>query len=280
MKVITITNQKGGTGKSTLAALLSYGLAMRGYKVLLLDLDPQAHLSSFFIPVKELENISGFIEMALRLPVTPRKVLDLGSGRIDLIPSKLNYIVMVYTGAIPHNDPFAIDVALRKISGYDFVVCDTGPELYEPTVWGLMAADYILIPSNYEELSIAGVKLLIRDVLPYVIDRSKRETRVVGIVLTNIVRKVSRKSIDKLEASIAKFLYKMPAIVRKRFYKKPMFNTIIYRYGLLRDLVYTPRRWTMPIQKLVEQYPSLKHTVDLLVSELIDRVEKFEPLEK
>jgi len=63
--VITIMNQKGGTGKTTLTALLAYGLASRGKRVLMIDLDPQAHLSSMFLRVIEIERIdNGSFEMA------------------------------------------------------------------------------------------------------------------------------------------------------------------------------------------------------------------------
>lgn len=50
-KVVTIINQKGGAGKTPLTALLTYGLAELGYNVLMIDLDSQVHLSSFFIKI-------------------------------------------------------------------------------------------------------------------------------------------------------------------------------------------------------------------------------------
>jgi cellulose biosynthesis protein BcsQ len=64
-KVITITNQKGGTGKTTLTALLAYGLALQDRRVLLLDLDPQSHLSSLFLKINDIENVTnGVLELA------------------------------------------------------------------------------------------------------------------------------------------------------------------------------------------------------------------------
>jgi len=77
-KVITITNQKGGTGKTTLTALLAYGLAIRGRRVLMLDLDPQSHLSSLFLRINEVENISdGVLELATQGRFKIRQI-DLG----------------------------------------------------------------------------------------------------------------------------------------------------------------------------------------------------------
>jgi len=75
-------------------------------------------------------------------------------------------------------DPFALYKRLMMEptinKNYDYVLCDTPPELFAPTVWGLYAADFIIVPSNLEELSLAGVKLLLRDVLPEVIFTSKK----------------------------------------------------------------------------------------------------------
>jgi len=281
VRVVTVANQKGGTGKSTLVALIAYGLAAKGYKVLLIDLDPQAHLSSFFVPVNELENVNdGVFELVHGRPFKIRNVMSLNGGRVDLIPSGLNYIMLTYRGVIPSWDPFAIDLALQSLveegHAYDFVVCDTAPELFPPTIWGLFAADYILIPTNYEELSLVGVKLLIRNVLPEVMSRSRRNTKVLGVVLTNVVHRITRESVNELGASIARYVRQLP--IGRRFYKKPIFDTIVFRFWVLRDLVYRPRRWMIPLYRLIENYLSLKQTVNMLVEELLWRIEHFEPL--
>lgn len=64
--VITIANQKGSTGKTTLTALLACSLANRGYNVLMLDLDPQAHLSSLFLKISEVKEVEdGTFDMAM-----------------------------------------------------------------------------------------------------------------------------------------------------------------------------------------------------------------------
>ncbi len=286
LKVITIANQKGGTGKTTLTALLAYGLAEQGYNVLMLDLDPQAHLSSFFIKVNEIENVdNGVIELAQNKRFSIRK-FDLGvKGEVGLVPSGLNYIIRAYRGELPLMDPFAVH---KRIStepvitrNYDYVICDSPPELFTPTIWGLYAADFILIPSNLEELSLAGVRLLIKDVLPDIMMTSSKNVKALGVALINVTRhyKTESKTLLRKIEELVKFLKRMPRPIYERVYKDPLFNTIIYRYDELRDLPYRPRRYEIPLGRVIKENGTLHSNVREFVKELTDRVNNFEGLQ-
>ncbi|PUA31630.1 MAG: hypothetical protein B7O98_09020 [Zestosphaera tikiterensis] len=282
-KVLTITNQKGGTGKTTLTALLGHALVARGYNVLLMDLDPQSHLSSFFLKITDLENVrDGIIEMAQGVKFVIRKVDTSTRGRMGIIPSGLNYIVNTYRGMIPSWDPYAINSRIQMEPAinrdYNFILCDTPPELFPPTIWGLYAADYVLVPSNLEELSLAGVKLLVKDILPDVIMKSKKELKILGIIVINVTRKVSGNTLNSVDHAFTKFLHQLPPTVRERFYKKPFFNTIIYRYEELKDLMYRPRRWELPLNRVMERNNELRQNIDTLAREVLERVENFEGL--
>ncbi len=105
VKVISITNQKGGTGKTTLSAILAYGLNLLNKRVLLIDLDPQAHLSSFFVKVSELDKFQESFHLARGDRFKIVKI----NNKLGLIPSRLSYIIAAYRGEMPSGDPFAID---------------------------------------------------------------------------------------------------------------------------------------------------------------------------
>jgi chromosome partitioning protein len=284
-KVITITNQKGGTGKTTLTALLAYGLAMRGHRVLMLDLDPQSHLSSLFLRINEIENISdGVLELATQRRFKIRQI-DLGvkvPGEVGLIPSGINYIINVFRGMIPAWDTQAVysrlmtEPAINK--GYDYVICDTPPELFAPTMWGLYVADYIIIPSNMEELSLLGVKILLKEVIPDVILKSKKEPKVLGIALINITRRVKGDTIAKLETSIKRFIRQLPSIIYSRVYEKLFFDTVIYRDDELRDLAYRPRRWEIPLSRIINRSSELKSEVESFAGEVVNRINNFKSM--
>jgi len=282
-KVITVANQKGGTGKTTLTALLAYGLMLNGYKVLLLDLDPQSHLSSFFIKINEIERIEdGTLELAGGRHFKIREIdFDVESdGKVGLVPSGINYIIEMYRGKMPAWDPHAI---YRRIatephinSYYDYVICDTPPELFSPTIWGLYCADYLIIPTNLEELSLAGIKILLKEIFPDVVMVSKKELKILGVCVVNITKKYSTGSIGKIEQSFIKFVKQLPSTIYNRIYKKPFFNTMIHVYNELRDLTYRPRRWEIPLGRVIDNNKELRNEVLNLAMEVKNRIERFE----
>jgi chromosome partitioning protein len=285
-QIITITNQKGGTGKTTLAALLAYGLASRGHKVLLLDLDPQSHLSSFFLKINQIENVKdGVLELALGKKFAIKKVtLGIeGTEVIGLIPSGINYILKVYKGEIPAWDPYAIYTRITKEPTinkyYDYIICDTPPELFTPTKWGLYVADYLIVPTNLEELSLAGIKILFKEVIPDVMISTKKDLKVLGVAIINVTKKYKKETIDGIEKKLIDLIKKStPSTIYSRVYKKLFFNSIIHRYNKLKDLVYRPKKWKIPLSKIVNSSQELKNEVFNFVDEVESRIRNFESI--
>lgn len=283
-KVITIANQKGGTGKTTLAALLAYGLALSGRKVLLLDLDPQSHLSALFLKINEIENVTnGVLELASGQKFTIRQIHVGSSGvrEIGLVPSGINYILKVYRGQMPVWDPNAIyrriatEPAIKK---YDYVICDTPPELFPPTIWGLYAADYLVVATNLEELSLAGIKILFKEIIPDVIMNSKKDLKVLGVAIINVVKKYQKKTIKEREEKFIKFIKRMPSAIYGKVYEKPFFETIIYRHGELKDLPYRPKRWKIPLSRVIDNSKDLRNEVLEFTKEVEERIRNFKGL--
>ena len=235
-----------------------------------------------------MENVdNGIIELAQDKKFEIRE-LNLGTkGKVGLIPSGLNYIVKAYRGELPFMDPFAVYKRLVREPAitryYDFAICDSPPELFTPTIWGLYAADFIIVPSNLEELSIIGVKLLLKDVLPDIMYTAPRDKdiKILGISIINVTKhyKPGSDTLMKLRDSLIKFLKRLPRIVYEKIYKDPLFNTIIYRYDALKDLPYRPRRYETPLKRVIESDKELYNNIREFTKELIDRVNNFEGLQ-
>jgi chromosome partitioning protein len=288
--IITVANMKGGAGKSTVVALLSYGLAEKGRKVLVIDLDPQSHLSSFFIPADQLEKVEGgsldlvkfgFEEGGVKI----REVSFSNGVKLDLVPSGLNYALDLMIGQAPLSDPLMLYRQFERNWGvlkiYDYVLIDTAPEPFLPTQWGLYAADYILAPTSLEELSLLGIKMLVNKALPYVVEIRETTRRgapwLLGIVLNNISRRYKSDTISRVEHTLNKFIGSVP-VVFKYTYSRLFFGTRIYSNYYLSRLPHTPSKLRIPLDSAMRWYKNLRDSVSSLADEVELRIKVIEEL--
>lgn len=166
MKVITITNQKGGVAKTTTAAALGFGLAEMGYKVLFVDTDAQCNLTETVYPVDEHGNIKydfnkTIFELMLRECKVEDTICHSKYDRVDIIPASiyLTEIDMRLVTAIRRENIIA-DALMAVQNDYDFCVIDTPPSLGWMTINAIVASDYLIIPTFTEKFSLNGIQQL------------------------------------------------------------------------------------------------------------------------
>lgn len=191
MQVVSIINYKGGVGKTTLTANLAGELANRGYKILMIDLDPQASLTfSFMKPDEWKENIASI--KTIKNWFTPSKKKDVlfsdliiepknakgcieGNGVLHLISSHLELInvdlelATKLGGAnLQQAKENFIKVHRQLLKGiqqvdsnaYDLILIDCPPNFNIVTKNAIVASDYILIPAKPDYLSTLGIDYL------------------------------------------------------------------------------------------------------------------------
>ena len=151
-EIITLANQKGGCGKTSTAAALYSGLTLRGFKVLGLDLDPQANFSFIMQAGSNSADIvdvlAGNVDISEAVEHTER-------GDFIAASKKLSAVDMLITGK---ERASLLKRALKPVAAeYDFVIIDTPPDLGTITINALVASTGLIIPTFAEIFSVQGV---------------------------------------------------------------------------------------------------------------------------
>lgn len=206
-KIIAICNQKGGVGKTTTTVNLGIGLVMKGKKVLLVDLDPQADLTTS-LGWKNADSLDCTIAnlMAKTMRDEPIKagegILHHKEG-VDLVPSNLTLSGL----EMNLNSVMSREVILKNYldgikKNYDYVLIDCMPSLGMITVNALSASDKVLIPVQAQYLPAKGMMQLMK-MLESVKRHTNPKIKIEGIVMTLVDNRtnLARDTISLLRKS-------------------------------------------------------------------------------
>ncbi len=182
-KIIAFSNQKGGVGKTTTCVNMAAYLATKGYKCLVVDLDPQGNATSGLGFVKsEIEN-SVYNVMIDDMPLADA-VVKTCIENLDILPSNIDLagaeVELVYIKDREHVLKNVLDVAK---SSYDFIAIDCPPSLGLLTINALAAADTVIIPIQSEYYALEGLSQLM-NTIKLVVKHLNEKLKIEGVVLT------------------------------------------------------------------------------------------------
>ena len=186
-RIITISNQKGGTAKTTTACNLGNALADKGSRVLLADIDPQSNLSmSFGIerPDKLPMSMHNLLTIIMDNEVLPDKSSYIIKGdRLDIIPCNIELAVAEINLRNEVGGEHVLSELLEPLrSEYDYIIIDTNPYLGLLTLNALAACDEIIIPVSPQLWSATGLTDLLKTVFK-VKKKINPRIKIAGILL-------------------------------------------------------------------------------------------------
>jgi chromosome partitioning protein len=201
-KTIVITNQKGGVGKTTTASALITGLAMRGYRTLGVDLDPQGNFG-FCLGADTEANLTVYDLMKGARPAAEviQSIRD-----VDVIPSNI-----LLSGAELEFSMIGRETLLKRglapvKDDYDYIIIDTPPALNILTVNAYTATDALVILMIPEILSLMGISQL-RETIELVKGVYNPNIEVLGILLNKYdKRRILTRDVEEMAAVIAREL--------------------------------------------------------------------------
>ena len=226
-KVISISNHKGGVGKTTSAINIGAGLNILKKKVLLIDLDPQANLTQSLGLINEPINIYGALRGEYKLqPIEIIKGLDIIPSTLDLSGAEIEL------SSEPGREYILKELIEPLRASYDFIIIDSPPSLGLLTINSFTASDEILIPLQAQYLALQGLAKLV-EVVDKIKGRLNKSLRVGGVFITQYdSRKVlNRDVVDTIQAHFKDEVFKTKIRDNIALAEAPSQGLDIFRYS-------------------------------------------------
>src|SRR6478672_2842673 len=227
-RVIALANQKGGVAKTTTTLNLGVAFGEMGYRVLLVDLDPQGNLTMSQGLNPDAIERSMFDVLVHRVPISEvieQREVDLAVASIDLAGAELALSALI-------GRERSLEKALAEVRGrYDFVLIDTPPSLGLLTINAFVAATGVIVPVQCEYLSLRGLVQL-ENTLSMIREHLNPLVEIQGILPTMFDKRLlhSREAVDILMENFGDLVLNTRIRKTVRYAEAPVKGMSVLRY--------------------------------------------------